>query len=91
MTADNPEIAREAIFEIIENQMSAGTPPETKRTYDRLIAAGHSHDQTMELIGGVVSAEIFEVLKRREPFNEPRYVAALQALPQLPWDDDEDG
>ena len=90
MTTPDPEIARAAIFEIIENQMRDGTPPETKQTYDRLIAAGHSREETMKLIGCVVSSEIFDVLKARQPYNQERYVAALKALPKLPWDDDDD-
>ena len=82
----NPDIARAAIFEIIENQIRDGTPPETKQTYDRLIAEGHSHEDAMRLIGCVVSSEIFDVLKKSQPYNEERYVAALNSLPKLPWD-----
>ncbi len=84
---DNPEIAREAIFEVIENQMRDGTPPETKQTFDRLRGDGYSHEDTMKLIGCVVSTEIFDVLKNKEPFNEKRFVAALHSLPTLPWDE----
>ena len=90
MSAPDPEIAREAIFEIIENQMRDGTPPETKQTYDRLIADGHSHEDTMRLIGCALSTEMFELLKNRQPYNEDRYIAALKALPVLPWADEED-
>jgi hypothetical protein len=87
MTEPDPEIARATIFELIDNQIRDGTPPETKQTYDRLIAAGHSREETMKLIGCVVVSEIFDVLKERQPYNQERYVAALKALPELPWDD----
>ena len=90
MTEPNPEIARAAIFEIIENQIREGTPPETKDTYDRLISDGHSHEETMKLIGCVVSSEIFDVLKQEQPYNQERYVAALRVLPQLPLDHDDE-
>ena len=86
----DPEITRAAIFEIIENQMRDDTPPETKQTYDRLIADGHSREETMKLIGCAVSSEIFDVLKQQQPFNQDRYVAALQSLPELPWDENGD-
>lgn len=79
MTEPDPEIARAAIFEVIENQMRDGTPPETRQTYDRLMADGNSHDETMKLIGCVVSSEIFDMLQHNELYNEERYVAALQA------------
>ena len=79
------ELGRAAVFEIIENQMRDNTPPETRQTYDRLLADGHSHEETMKLIGCVVTSEIFDVLKNREPFNEQRFIAALKALPKLPF------
>jgi hypothetical protein len=43
MTEPDSEIAQTAIFEIIDNQMRDETPPETKQTFDRLIADGYSH------------------------------------------------
>lgn len=90
MTDSSSEILRGAIFEIIENQIRDGTPPETEQTYDRLIGEGHSHEETMKMIGCAVTSEIFDVLKQKQPYNEQQYVAALQALPELPWDDDDD-
>lgn len=82
------EMTREVIFEIVENQMREGAPPETRQTYDRLMADGHSREQSMKLIGCALTSEIFSVLKENKPFDEERYVAALKALPKLPWDDD---
>ncbi len=90
MSESYSPIARAAIFEIIENQLRDRTPPETKQTYDRLIADGYSHDETMKLLGFVVACEISDVLRERKPFNLPRYVVALNALPELPWDDEEE-
>ena len=78
MTEPDPQLARAAIFEIIENQMRAKTPLETKQTYDRLTADGHSHEETMKMIGCVVSSEIFDVVKRNQTFNQERYVAGLR-------------
>ena len=82
-------ILGQAIFEIIENQIRDGTPPETKQTLDRLMSQGHTRNEAMRPIGSVVSSEIFDILKKRQPYNEERYVAALSALPKLPWADEE--
>jgi len=87
MSEPDARFARKAILDVVRNQMRQGNPPETKQTYDRLIADGHSHEETMKLLGCVVTAEIFDVLKRGEPYNAERFVAALQGLPNLPWDD----
>ena len=90
MASHNPEIARETVFEIIKNQMRDGTPPETKHTYERLIADGFSDEETMKFIGCALSSEMFELLKHNLTYDEERYVSALKTLPELPWDNDED-
>jgi len=80
------EISREAIFEIIENQMKDNTPPITKATYTRLKSEGHTHEEVMKLIGCAVSNELFEIMKNKEVFDEERYSNNLKALPELPWE-----
>lgn len=83
----NPAL-RQALMEVVENQLRDGEPPETRATLDRLMADGHSREQALDLILGVVACEIVDVLNQNEPFNRSRFVAALRALPQLPWDED---
>ena len=85
MEEDGSEIARDAIFEAIENQIRDGNPPVTKETYDRLASEGHSHEETLKLIGCALSVEIFGALKNKEVFNEERYKKNLNNLPDLPW------
>lgn len=84
---DDPTILREAIFEVIDNQIENLTPPETKETYDRLLAEGFPEEEVMKYIGCVVSSEIFGILREGKPYNEEAYVKALRALPKLPWDE----
>jgi len=87
--ADVPSPAlRRALMEVVRNQLRDGEPPETRATLDRLMAEGHPREQALELILGVVSSEIVDILNQGEPFNESRFVAALRALPRLPWDED---
>ncbi|NGY06617.1 hypothetical protein [Solimonas terrae] len=86
MSEGDPEIARAAIFEIIENQIEAGTPPETQRTLKRLMAEGRSEEEAMKLIGCVVTTVIFGMLKEGKAYDEAAYIKALLALPRLPWE-----
>jgi hypothetical protein len=81
----NPRLRR-ALMEVVENQLRDGTPPETFETLSRLVAAGYSRENAMELIACVVCSEIFDVLRRNEVYNENRYVAGLRGLPRMPWD-----
>ena len=84
----DPEALRSMIFDVINNQMRDGTPPETKETYDRLLAEGYPEEEVMKYIGSVVSSEIFSVVKEGRTYDEQRYVAALRALPKLPWEEE---
>ena len=74
------------ILEVVDNQLRANDPPETRLTLERLIKEGHSEETAKELIGCIVTSEIFDVMKNKEEFNPARYRAALARLPQLPWD-----
>ena len=81
----SPDRARAVILDVVENQIREGTPPETKQTLERLVNEGYSESEARELIAAVVASEIFDILKRGEPFDERRFVAALRALPTLPF------
>ena len=85
MEEERSNIARDAMFEAIENQIRDGNPPVTKETYDRLVSDGYSHEETMKLIGSALTVEIFGALKNKEVFNEERYKKNLNNLPDLPW------
>ena len=82
----NPEVVSAAMYEVVDNQLRDGEPPETKQTLERLLAEGHSRSEARRLIAAAVSSEIFEVLKHKRPYDQARYVAALARLPKMPWD-----
>ena len=84
----NPQL-QAAIMKVVENQLRSNDPPQTQDTFKRLIAAGHSEEDAKRLIGCVVSAEIFDVLKKNEPFNLGRFVKGLDKLPALSWEEQE--
>jgi hypothetical protein len=54
------ENLKNAVLEIVDNQLCDNTPPETRQTYQRLLKEGYNDQETRELIGVVVSSEIFE-------------------------------
>lgn len=73
--------ATAAILDVVDTQLRENTPPETRQTFERLVASGYAPEDARRLIGNVVVQEVFHVLKRREPYDEQRYLAALQGLP----------
>jgi hypothetical protein len=78
------EILKSTILQVVDNQINSDNPPETRETYDRLITLGHSSEEAKRLIGIVVTAEIFDVMKNQEMFNKKRFVEALKKLPETP-------
>jgi hypothetical protein len=76
-----------SIIEVVENQLRNNDPAQTGQTFKRLIEAGHSEKEAKRLLACVVSAEIFDVLKKNEPFNLDRFVKGLNKLPTMPWEE----
>jgi len=83
---ENNPYLKAALLEVVKNQIDVNDPPETKQTLDRLVSEGHSEKEAMELIGCVVSAEMFDIMKKKEAFSLERFVTALNKLPKMPWE-----
>src|SRR5205823_11954285 len=75
----NPYL-KEAILEVVENQLRDNNPPETRQTFERLLAAGYSQQRAMEMIGSAVVGEIWNVLHEKKPFDLARFVGLLKRL-----------
>ncbi|MEN8241311.1 MAG: hypothetical protein ABFS17_05280 [Chloroflexota bacterium] len=75
-----------AILQVVENQIRDDEPQETRQTYERLKASEYSEKEARDLIGCVVSSEIFDMLKDKKPYDHNRFIAALKRLPTLPWE-----
>ena len=80
------ERLRDAIFQVIENQVVANDPAETAITLKRLRDEGYSEFQAKQLIGQALAVELFDIMKNNNPFNETRYVTNLRHLPKEPVD-----
>ena len=78
----NPQLAA-AVLAIVDTQLRTGTPPETRQTFDRLVAAGYTPEGARQLLAYVVVREIFPVMARGERYDAARFVAALARLPAL--------
>ena len=83
MEETNPLLGEE-MKKVVRNQIRQNDPPETKQTYDRLIKEGFPKDEVMRQLAVVVAAEIYDVTKNKEPFNQERYIKRLNDLPKEP-------
>jgi len=78
------ENLRNAIFEVIDNQVNDNQPAETAITLKRLRDEGYSEFEAKQLIGQAVAVELFYAMKKNAPFNETRYIKNLKNLPKEP-------
>jgi len=78
------ENLRNAIFEVIDNQIAVNDPVETAITLKRLMNEGYPEFEAKQLIGQALAVELFGVMKKKVPFNEARYIKNLTNLPNEP-------
>lgn len=83
MTDYNPRV-QQAVLEIVDNQLRAGDPPQTRATFNRLVAKGCSAREAKKLIAAAVVVEIFDVMKHGKGFDRDRFIRNLDRLPELP-------
>jgi hypothetical protein len=79
----NPRL-RAAFLQVVDNQLRANEPPETRATFDRLVARRISPEDAKLYIAQAVAVETYAILKHRKPFNRQRYVRNLERLPKPP-------
>jgi hypothetical protein len=77
-----------ALYDVLDNQLRDGDPPETRATLTRLLGEGVEEKEARRLIGCVIATEIFDVMKSKESFDRERFVARLETLPEMPWLDE---
>jgi predicted nucleic-acid-binding protein len=71
-------------FEVVDNQLKANDPPETKQTLDRLIAQGISLEDAKIYIAQAVCLEVFTAMKHKKTYAQERYIKNLHRLPKEP-------
>jgi Zn/Cd-binding protein ZinT len=77
---------RDVILQVVEQQINTNNPPQTRQTYNRLLKEGYTEKEAKQLIGYVISVEMFNVADKKESFNLSSYIKALDRLPTLPWE-----
>ena len=68
------------ILEVVDNQLRDGDPPITTETLSRLISEGFTKEKAKEMIAAVLLEEIYNTLKKNEPYDEDRYSRNLRKL-----------
>ena len=78
--ADSDKTVRDAMLDTVLNQLETGDPPEAKKTFDRLVAAGQSKNQALQLMAGALRVEMNRMLTESTPFDNQKYAALLAKI-----------
>lgn len=71
---------RDAVLDTVLNQIDTGDPPEARTTYDRLVDAGASNSQALQLMAAALRIEMTRMLTESSPFDNVKYAAALAKI-----------
>ncbi|HBQ28696.1 hypothetical protein HX99_00560 [Peptococcaceae bacterium SCADC1_2_3] len=83
MKKTNPRLKR-AFLDIVDKQLEANDPPQTRETFERLKAEGISQSDAKIYIAQAVCLEVWDILRNKREFNVKRYLRNLKNLPQEP-------
>lgn len=75
----NPRL-KALILEVVDNQINDNDPPITRKTMERLEAAGYTEKKAKEMIAAVVVSYIYEIMKDGKDFDVSSYTRDLKRL-----------
>lgn len=76
----NDKTVRDAVLDTVLGQIDSGEPPEARATYDRLIDAGASNSQALQLMAAALRLEMTRMLNEATPFDNARYAGHLAKI-----------
>lgn len=82
--ARHDPILHAAFMERVNRQIAESDPPETRETFERLLAAGYSPEHVRRMIGLLIAYEMTRGMPHRAPFNEKSFIENLRRLPEIP-------
>jgi hypothetical protein len=71
---------RDAFLDTVMNQLETGDPPETKVTYERLLAEGQPRNHALQLIAAALRVEMNRMMSEATPFDNERYAELLAKI-----------
>lgn len=74
---------KDAFLDSVLRQIDSGEPPEARVTYDRLIDAGLSNNETLQLMAAALKIETNKMLSESKAFDNVSYSALLKKLPTI--------
>jgi hypothetical protein len=73
-----------SLLQMVARQMAENDPPETRETFERLLAEGYSPEYIRRMIGFLLVRGLNRSMVRQKPFDVKDYVEHLRRLPEIP-------
>jgi hypothetical protein len=83
----NP-VLQATYLEVVDNQLKANDPPETRQTYERLKSQGYNDRDARILVASAIAAETYYIMRDGTPFNQERFLRNLNRLPDQSFDEE---
>lgn len=68
------------MWQAAAGHLAAGDPPEVREAFDRLVDAGASGNEAVEIIGTAVAREVGEMLREGKRSDPERFKTMLEEL-----------
>jgi hypothetical protein len=82
--ASHDPILHAALMEMVDRRIAESDPPETRETFERLVAGGYSPEHVRRMIGLLIAREMTLGLLHRTAFDEKSFIESLRRLPEIP-------
>lgn len=82
--ARHDPVLHATIMQMVKQQLDENDPPETRETFERLMAEGYSPEHVRRLVGYLVALELTQSMLSGIPFDKKRFIESLRRLPEIP-------
>ncbi len=85
------DLLRAQFLDVVDEQLRENDPVEVRRHYDRLLRAGYAPPDARNLLASCLAVEMFDMMEENRMFDNERYQAHLERLPELPFKPEMEG
>jgi hypothetical protein len=79
----NDKTVKDGFLDTVLKQIENGSPPEARKTFERLKSEGHSETESLHLMTAVLRSEMDKMIQESKSFDDAAYTELLKKLPHV--------
>ena len=79
----NDKTVKDGFLDTVLKQIESGSPPEARKTFERLKSEGHSETEALHLMTAVLRSEMDKMIQQSKSFDDAAYTELLKKLPHV--------